>query len=210
MLKILIADDHPVVREGLKEILTRELGRLKIAEASDARAATELLEKEAWDLILLDINLPGRSGLDVLIEARQRCPKTPVLVLTVYPEKEFALRAFKLGAAGYLNKQTACDELITAVKRLLDGGKYVTNSLAELLAGSLGPKPDHAPHEALSDRELQVLRMIATGKTLKEIAADLSLSEKTVGTYRLRIAEKMHLASNVELTRYALQHKLVD
>jgi DNA-binding NarL/FixJ family response regulator len=210
MLKIMIADDHPVVREGLKEILTRELGRLKITEAEDAREATELLGKETWDLILLDINLPGRSGLEVLSEARQICPRTPVLVLTIYPEKEFAVRAFKLGAAGYLNKQTACDELIAAVKRILGGGKYVTASMAELLAGSLGQKPDDVPHEALSNRELQVLRMIATGKTLKEIASELSLSEKTIGTYRRRIAEKMDLASNVELTRYALQHKLVD
>jgi DNA-binding NarL/FixJ family response regulator len=206
----MIADDHPVVRAGLKELLTRELGRLKIAEAKNAREATELLDKEAWDLILIDINLPGRSGLEVLGDARQRCPKTPVLVLSVYPEREFAIRAFKLGAVGYLNKQTACDELITAVKRVLAGGKYITASLAEMLAGSLGQKPDHAPHEHLSDRELEVLRMIATGKTLKEIAAELALSEKTVGTYRLRIAAKMHLSSNVELTRYALQNKLVD
>ena len=202
MLKIMLADDHPVVREGLKEILTRELGRLKIAEARDAREAAELLTKETWDLILLDINMPGRSGLEVLGDARRLCPETPVLVLSVYPEKEFAIRAFKLGAAGYLNKQTACDELIAAVKQVLGGGKYVTASLAEFMAGSLGKNPERAPHEAL--------RLIATGKTLKEIAGELSLSEKTVGTYRMRIADKMHLASNVELTRYALQHKLVD
>ena len=210
MLKIMLADDHPVVREGLKEILTRELGRLKIAEARDAREAAELLTKETWDLILLDINMPGRSGLEVLGDARRLAPETPVLVLSVYPEKEFAIRAFKLGAAGYLNKQTACDELIAAVKQVLGGGKYVTASLAEFMAGSLGKNPERAPHETLSDRELLVLRLIATGKTLKEIAGELSLSEKTVGTYRMRIADKMHLASNVELTRYALQHKLVD
>ena len=131
-------------------------------------------------------------------------------MLSAYPEKEFGLRAFKLGAAGYLNKQSAFDELIAAVKKVLTGGKYVTASLAEMLASRMGQKLEYAPHEALSNRELQVLRMIATGKTLKEIAADLSLSEKTVGTYRMRIAEKMQLASNVELTRYALQHQLVD
>jgi two-component system, NarL family, invasion response regulator UvrY len=210
MLKIMIADDHTVVRHGLKEILTRELGKLKIAEAKDAREATDLLLKEKWDLILLDINMPGRSGLEVLTDARQLCPNAAVLVLSAYPEKEFAIRAFKLGAVGYLNKQSAFDELITAVKRVLAGGKYITASLAEILAGSLGQKGEHAPHEALSNRELQVLRMIATGKTGKEIAAELCLSEKTVATYRLRIAEKMRLASNVELTRYALQHQLVE
>jgi DNA-binding NarL/FixJ family response regulator len=210
MLKIIIADDHTVVRHGLKEILTRELGKLKIAEAKDAREATMLLAKDKWDLILLDINMPGRSGLDVLSEARRLCPATPVLVLSAYPEKEFAVRAFKLGASGYLNKQSAFDELITAVKRILAGGKYVTTSLAELMASGLGPGPEQSPHETLSNRELQVLRMIAAGKAIKEIASELSLSEKTVGTYRMRIAEKMHLASNVELTRYALQHQLVE
>ena len=137
-------------------------------------------------------------------------PTAAVLVLSGYPEKEFAIRAFKLGAAGYLNKQSAFDELIAAVKHVLGGGKYVTASLAEILAGGLGQPPGHAPHETLSDRELEVLRLIATGKTLKEIAGSLCLSEKTVGTYRLRIAEKMRLSSNVELTRYALQHQLVE
>jgi DNA-binding NarL/FixJ family response regulator len=210
MLKIMIADDHTVVRHGLKEILTRQLGKLRIAEAKDAREATALLEKEKWDLILLDINMPGRSGLEVLNDSRQLCPGAAVLVLSAYPEKEFAIRAFKLGAAGYLNKQSAFEELITAVRKVLAGGKYVTAALAETLAGHLGQGLAGAPHEALSDRELQVLRLIAVGKTLKEIAAELSLSEKTVGTYRLRLAEKMRLASNVELTRYALQHQLVE
>ncbi len=210
MLKVIIADDHTIVRHGLKEILTREFGKVKIAEASDAREATTLLSQAKWDLVLLDINMPGRSGLEVLSDARRLCPTAAVLVLTAYPEKEFAIRAFKLGAAGYLNKQSAFDELITAVKRALAGGKYVTASLAEILATSLNAEPNQVPHESLSNRELQVLRMIAAGKTLKEIAGELALSEKTVGTYRLRIAEKMQLASNVELTRYAMQHQLVE
>ena len=210
MFKILIADDHPVVRHGLKDILSQHLGRLKITEARDGREATECLGREVWDLILLDINLPGRSGLDVLRDARQVCPKTPVVVLSVYPEKEFAIRALKLGAAAYLNKQSACDELVTAVRQVLGGGKYVTPALAELLADSLEHKPGQPAHAALSVRELQVLRLIAAGRTLKEIAAELSLSEKTIGTYRLRIAQKLGLASNVELTRYALQHQLAD
>ena len=210
MLKVLIADDHTVVRHGLKEILTRELGKIKIAEARDAREATALLTKDKWDLVLLDINMPGRSGLEVLNDARQLCPTAAVLVLTAFPEKEFAVRAFKLGAAGYLNKQSAFDELITAVKHVLGGKKYVTTSLAEILASNLGAEQKQVPHETLSNRELQVLRMIAAGRTLKEIANELSLSEKTVGTYRMRITEKMQLANNVELTRYALQHQLVE
>lgn len=210
MLKVLIADDHTVVRHGLKEILTRELGKIKIAEARDAREATALLTKDKWDLVLLDINMPGRSGLEVLNDARQLCPTAAVLVLTAFPEKEFAVRAFKLGAAGYLNKQSAFDELLTAVKHVLGGKKYVTTSLAEILASNLGAEQKQVPHETLSNRELQVLRMIAAGRTLKEIANELSLSEKTVGTYRMRITEKMQLANNVELTRYALQHQLVE
>lgn len=210
MIKIIIADDHTVVRHGLKEILTHELRKVKIAEAKDAREATDLLGQEKWDLILLDINMPGRSGLEVLSDARKLCPGGAILVLSAYPEKEYAVRAFKLGAAGYLNKQSAFDELIAAVKRVLSGGKYVTASLAEILASSLDQRRGSSPHERLSDRELQVLRLIATGKTLKEIAAILCLGEKTVGTYRLRIAQKMHLSSNVEFTRYALQHQLVE
>jgi two-component system invasion response regulator UvrY len=155
MLKVLIADDHTVVRHGLKEILTRELGKIKIAEARDAREATALLTKDKWDLVLLDINMPGRSGLEVLNDARQLCPTAAVLVLTAFPEKEFAIRAFKLGAAGYLNKQSAFDELLTAVKHVLGGKKYVTASLAEILASNLGAEQKQVPHETLSNRELQ-------------------------------------------------------
>lgn len=210
MFNILIADDHPVVRHGLKDMLTQKLGRLKITEAQDGCEATQWLGREVWDLILLDINLPRRSGLDVLRDARLVCPKTPVVVLSVYPEKEFAIRAFKLGASAYLTKQSACDELVTAVRQVLGGGKYVTPALAELLADNLERKLGQSAHAALSVRELQVLRLIAAGRTLKEIAGELSLSEKTIGTYRLRIAQKLGLASNVELTRYALQHQLAD
>lgn len=210
MTRVLIADDHTIVRHGLREILTREFGKLKIEEAKDSREAVELLTKEPWDLILLDINMPGRSGLEVLEDARRLRPEVPVLVLSAYPEEEFAVRAFKLGAAGYLNKQSAFDELIAAVRRLLAGGTYVTASMAERLASSLRHAAAQAPHELLSNRELQVLRMIAKGLTLKEIAAQLCLSEKTIGTYRSRISEKMRLSSNVELARYALQHQLVE
>ena len=209
-VRILIADDHPLVRRGSRELLTQEYPRLKIGEAGDSREAVDLLTKQDWDLLLLDINMPGRSGLDVLEEARRLKPRMPVLVLSAYAEEEFAVRAFKLGAAGYLNKQCVPDELFAAVRKILAGGRYVTASMAEHMAALLGGEISQAPHEALSRRELQVLQMIASDRTLKEIAAELSLSEKTIGTYRARIAQKTGLSSKVDITRYALQHKLVE
>jgi DNA-binding NarL/FixJ family response regulator len=210
MTRVLIADDHEIVRHGLRDILTTRLGKVALSEAKDAGETINLLIKEDWDLVLLDINMPGRDGLEVLAEAKRLRPKTPVLVLTAYPEEQFALRSFKLGASGYLTKQSATDELITAVKRVLAGGKYVTASLAERLVVSLGGSDDQAPHEALSNRELQVLRLIAAGKSIKETAAELALSEKTVATYRTRISEKAGLKTNVEIVRYALKHGLVE
>jgi len=210
MMQILIVDDHEVMRHGLRDILQRRLSPVAVTEAKDSREAVARLAEKAWDLVLLDINLPGRSGLDVLAEVRLTSPKTPVLMLTAYPEEQFAVRAFRMGAAGYLNKQSASDELLVAVKRILGGGKYVTASLAERLADSLGDDATQARHECLSNRELQVLRLVAAGKTIKEIASELSLSEKTVATYRTRIGEKMHLASNVDITRYAVQNGLVE
>ena len=157
-----------------------------------------------------DINIPGRSGLEVLEDVRRLRPGTPVLVLSQYPEDEFAIRSFKLGASGYLNKSRASDELLAAVRKALAGGKYVTASLAEKLVATLGSDPQYEPHENLSNRELQVLQMLATGNTIKEIAAALAVSEKTVSTYRSRIVQKLGLTTNAELTRYALQHRLVD
>lgn len=210
MIHVLIADDHGVVRRGLSGLLREAYPDADLGEATDGREATALLLKKKWDLVILDINMPGRSGLEVLTEVRRLCPATPVLVLSGYAEQEFAVRAFQLGAAGYLNKQTAFEELLVAVRRLLAGGKYVTTSLAERMAATLGGEIQAAPHETLSARELQVLRLIAMGWTLKEIAAELVVSEKTVSTYRARISEKMHLGTKVELARYALQHKLVE
>ncbi|MCS7338467.1 MAG: response regulator transcription factor [Verrucomicrobiae bacterium] len=209
-MKILIADDHEIVRRGLRDLLVKELGSVQVEEAGDSRTTMELLGKGPWDLIVLDINMPGRNGLEVLSEARRLCPKTPVLILSMYPEEEFALRAFKLGAAGYINKRSAASELITAVKKVMTGGKYVTSELAEKLAAVLSGEVSHEPHEILSARELQVLRLIAMGKTMKEIAAELALSEKTVATYRARVAEKLGLSTNVELTRYAIRHRLAE
>ena len=154
--------------------------------------------------------MPGRNGLEVLTEIKRLHPRTPVLVVSAYPEEEFAIRSLKLGASGYLNKGSASDEVVAAARKVMAGGKYVTASLAEKLAATLGSDIQHALHESLSSRELQVLRMIASGKTIKEIASELALSEKTVGTYRGRISTKMGLATNVDLTRYALKHQLVD
>ena len=210
MIRVLIADDHEIVRCGLRDILTTRLGNVAVSEAKDAGEAINLLIQQDWDLVLLDINMPGRSGLEVLEESKRLQPKTPVLMLTSYPEEQFALRAFKLGASGYITKQSVSDELITAVHRVLAGGKYVTASLAERLASCVGETREPAPHEALSHRELQVLRLIAVGKSMKDIAAELALSEKTVATYRTRMSEKAGLKTNVEIARYALKQGLVE
>ena len=208
---ILIVEDHPIVRRGLKEILAAEYPEAVFGEANDSPLALAALEREIWDVVLLDINIPGRGGLEVLEDIRRLYPQTKVLIVSAYPEEEFAVRAFKLGAAGYLNKNQASEELVTAARKILAGGKYVTASLAERLATGLnGEGNDCEPHEALSAREHQVLCLIANARTVKEIAAELSLSEKTVGTYRARIAKKTGLASNVELTRYAFQHRLTQ
>ena len=209
-MKILIADDHEVVRHGLRDILSREFSGADIAEAKDSREAVRMLGQGEWDLLLLDINMPGRSGLDVLHDVRSLCPATRVLVLSAYPEEEFALRALKLGAAAYLNKQSASAELLVAIRKILSGGKYLTATLAQKLADSLGENLQQEPHEALSTREMEVLRLIAAGHSVKEIASSLALAETTIATYRSRISQKLGLVTNVELTRYALQHQLVD
>jgi DNA-binding NarL/FixJ family response regulator len=210
MKRILIVDDHEVVRRGLRGILTEAFPDAECGEASDSREAMGALTSATWDLVLLDINLPGRSGLEVLADLRQMQPSLPVVMLSVYPEADYAVRAIRMGAAGYLTKQTAADELLAAVRKALEGGKYVTASLAETLARTLGGEIQSLPHESLSPRELQVLRLIVAGRSLKEIAAELSLSEKTVGTYRTRISDKMGLRTNVELTRYAMQNGLAE
>ncbi len=210
MIRILIADDHELLRRGLRGILAEAFPKLTVAEAVDAREALALAEKQKWDIILMDINMPGRSGLEALQDLRRLYPQTPVIVLSAFPERDYAVRAFKLGAAGYVSKQTAASELIMAVRKALDGGRYVTPLLAEALAATIAGDNTASPHETLSNRELQVFRLVAIGKTLKEIAAELSLSEKTIGTYRARISQKIGLSTNVELARYAVLHKIVE
>jgi DNA-binding NarL/FixJ family response regulator len=210
MTGILIVDDHEVVRRGLEQVLAEGFVGARFGHAATSAAALARLSEEPWDLALVDVNLPGRNGLDLLEEVRQRWPRLRVLVLSAYPEEEFAIRSIRLGAAGYVTKDSASDELVTAARKVLEGGRYVTGTLAERLAAVLGGSAAPERHEALSTRELQVLRLVASARTLKEIAGELHLSEKTIATYRARISQKLGLGSNVELTRYALQHGLAD
>ena len=210
MTRILIADDHELVRRGLRQLLADTFPELVLGEAVDGRQALEAAAKQTWDIVLLDINMPGRSGIEILQELKRLHPRLPVVVLSAFPEKDFAIRAFKLGASGYVSKQSASHELMAAINKALAGGRYVTNSLAEALAATIAGDVAAYPHEMLSNRELQVLRMVALGKPLKQIADELALSEKTVGTYRTRIGRKLGLSTNVEIARYAARHKLVD
>jgi DNA-binding NarL/FixJ family response regulator len=211
MLHILITDDHAVLRRGLMQILEDGFGKVRFGEASNASETLAQLGKNRWDMAVLDITMPGRSGLDVLKEIKALRPELPVLILSVHSEDQFAVRVLKAGAAGFLNKDFAPEELVKAVRRVLAGGRYVSTSLAEKLAFSLDKKGGgQFPHQELSDREFQVLRMIASGKTVSEIGEELGLSVKTISTYRTRILDKMGLHTNAEITRYAFEHKLVE
>ena len=209
-MKILIGDDHAVFRRGLKETLSEAFPKTVFGEARTAQETFELAQRQNWDVIILDISMPGRSGLDILEDLRRSRPRIPVLLLTMHPEQQFARRALKAGAAGYLTKDSVPDELKEAIKRIVAGGRYVSATLAETLAVDLRRGADLPLHELLSDREFQVLRMIASGKTVKEVADELSLSVKTVSTYRSRILEKTGMKTTAELIRYALQTQLVD
>ncbi|MGE5189710.1 MAG: response regulator [Gemmatimonadota bacterium] len=210
MLRVLLADDHEIVRKGLIQILGKSFPGIAVDEAGDGPTALALLEKGRYALVLLDISMPGRGGLEVLKEIRSRRPETRVLILSMHPEEEYAARALRAGASGYVTKRSAAEELVTAVRKVLAGGRYVSASLAEMLAGELAPASDRPPHDALSDREYQVMRMIASGKTVTEIAEELSLSVKTISTYRTRILEKMKIRNNAGLARYAAANRLLD
>ena len=210
MIRVIIADDHAAVRRGVKDILADEADMEIGAEASTSQELLELVRKQAWDAVVLDISLPGRSGLEVLSELKQERPSLPVLVHTMHAEDQFAVRALRAGAAGYLTKDSPPAELVKALRKIVAGGKYVGQSLAEKLAVNVDANIDRAPHEALSDREFQILRVLASGKTVSEIADELSLSVKTISTYRSRILDKMKMKNNAELMRYALQQKVVE
>jgi DNA-binding NarL/FixJ family response regulator len=210
MIKILIADDHAIVRQGLKQTVAEEPDMTVAGEAQNAQETLKLAREQEWDVIVLDITMPGRSGLDLLIELKREHPNLPVLILSMHSEEQFAVRALKARASGYITKQSAPKELIKAIRKVYRGGKYVSPSLAESLAFELGDDAGKVAHEKLSEREYQILRMIATGKTPKEIASELNLSEKTVATYRMRLLEKMNMKRNAELIRYAVENRLVD
>jgi two-component system invasion response regulator UvrY len=210
MIRTLIADDHAVVRQGLKQILG---GTPEMTVAGEATTGQEVLDKvraEAWDVVILDISMPDRSGLDVLKQLKSERPKLPVLVLSMHSEDQYAVRVLKAGASGYLTKDSAPDELVKAIRKVVSGGRYVSSFLAEKLAFEIGTDSSRVPHETLSDREFQVLRLIAAGKSVTEIAAELSLSVKTVSTYRARLLQKMNLGTNAELMHYAMQNHLID
>ncbi|MCL4488818.1 MAG: response regulator transcription factor [Chloroflexi bacterium] len=213
MLRVLIADDHAVLRMGLKQLVADECGQsdqVDFGEAQNGQEVLDLARQQQWDIILLDISMPGRDGLDVLRELVHEHPDVRILVLSMYPEDQYAVRALKMGASGYMTKESAPDELAKAIDRITEGGRYVSPSLAEKLAFDLSTRTEAPLYEMLSDREYQVLRMIASGKTVKQIALELSLSAKTVSTYRVRLLEKMRMSTNAELTHYAVCNHLVE
>lgn len=207
MLKILTIDDHEVVRRGVKEMFTKESATF--GEAHSGAEALALVREQPWDIAILDLSLGGRSGLEVLAELKQLRPRMPVLILSMHAEEQYAVRAFKAGASGYINKASSGEELRRAILKIIKGGQYVGPALAEKMVLQLS-QPGKVPHESLSNREFEVLCSIASGKTVTEIAANLSLSNKTISTYRRRILDKMNMKTNAELTHYAIRNKLVE
>ena len=210
MRKILIADDHAILRRGLKEFLGRELYGAVCGEAENAEQVLAKVQGQEWDLVILDVTMPGRSGLDILGDLQRIRPRLPVLMLSMHSETQLGRRALKAGASGYMNKNSAPEELLTAISKLIAGGRYVSPALAEKLAADLRDDARHPLHERLSDRELEVLRMLGSGKTASQIAEALHLSVKTVSTYRARILEKMSLTTTAELIHYAIHQHLAE
>ncbi|MFN7929610.1 MAG: response regulator transcription factor [Blastocatellia bacterium] len=210
MIRILIADDHAIVRRGLRTILAEASEITHIGEAQNAEEIMSLLRSQSWQLVMLDLALPDKNGLEVLKDIKRDYPKLPVLILSMHPEDLYALRVLKAGAAGYLTKESAPDELLTAIRKVLNGGRYISLHLAEQLVFDLGGDSEKPLHEALSDREYQVLCLLGSGKTISEVADQLAISVKTASTYRTRILEKMNMRTNAELMHYAIQQKLVQ
>lgn len=206
---ILVVDDHVVVRDGLKQLLRERFPSAHFGEAGAGQQALDLLDSADWDVMLLDLSMPGRGGLDVLSQARHIQPRTKILVLTMYPADQYAVRVLKAGASGYLTKESAAEEIVAAVEKVLAGGKYVTASLAEKLVLDLSVPDGKKPHEQLSDREYQVLMALAAGKSVKEIGREFSLSVKTISTYRMRIFQKLHFKSNADVVSYARREQLI-
>ena len=210
MIRILIADDHAIVREGLKQIVAETHDMIVAGEASNGREVLTLAASEGWDVILLDISMPGRGGMDTLRQLKRSYPELPVLMLSIYPEDQYGVRALKDGASGYLNKDSAPEELVAAIRKVTQGRKYVSAALAEKLARDLSSDEQSPPHDRLSAREYQVMLMLASGRTVSEIASELSLSVKTISTNRTRLMKKMNMKTNAELTYYAVKQGLVS
>ncbi len=208
-VRVLVADDHALVRKGLQQVIKEQAPDMVVGEATDGEQVLSMVRKEKWDVLVLDIGMPKRSGLEILQELRTTQPKLPVLILSVHPEDQYAIRVLKAGAAGYLSKDSALDELVDAIRKAVSGGRYVSASLAEKLALGLSGGLDKLPHETLSDREMTVLLKMGAGMSVGEIADELALSVKTVSTYRTRILEKMGYKSNADLIRYVIEHELL-
>ncbi|MFA5834745.1 MAG: response regulator transcription factor [Bacteroidota bacterium] len=210
MTHILIADDHTIVRKGLKQILSEGMKNVEFSESSNASETLSRVTSKKINILILDLSMPGRSGLDLLKDVKAQAPKLPILVLSMYPEDQYALRVIKAGAMGYMTKDSAPEELVSAVTKILKGGKYISAALSDQLLALVQEPKKGEGYEQLSDREFQVLQLIASGKTVSEVANALSLSVKTVSTYRTRILEKLHFSTNADLTRYAMQNKIVE
>jgi two-component system invasion response regulator UvrY len=210
MIRIVIADDHAILRQGLRQIVLTQADMDVVGEAANYAETMQQVRREACDVLVLDIAMPGKNGIDTLKQVKQEFPKLPVLMLSMYPEDQYAIRALKAGASGYLTKVTAADQLVRAIRQVTTGRRFITAELAESLAESISDNHDAPAHELLSDREFQTLRQIACGRTLAQIGDELALSPKTVSVYRARLLAKLHLTTNAELTRYALEHKLVE
>jgi len=210
MITVLVADDHAIVREGLKQILLRTGDIVVEAEAKNAQEVMRLVRERDWDIVLMDMSMPGRSGLDLIKQVKSEKPKLPILILSMHEEEQYAVRAIRAGASGYLNKDSASELLVSAIRKVVSGGMFVSQSAGELLARDMKRGSDVPPHTLLSDREFQVFSMIVRGKTVTDIAAELSLSVKTVSTHKTHVLEKMNLANQSELVRYAIAHRLLD
>ena len=208
MTRVLIADDHAIVRKGLRQTIREQAPHIEVDEATNGQEVLSKVQAERWDVLVLDISMPKRSGLDILQEVKHSCPTLPVLVLSVHPEEQYAVRVLRAGAAGYMNKDFALDEVVQAIQKVISGGRYVSATLAEKLAFDLGAHSTTLPHESLSNREYRVLLSLGAGQSVSKIADELSLSVKTVSTYRARILQKMNLHSNADLIRYVVAQGL--
>jgi len=209
-MRILVCDDHPIVRRGLREILEQAGAPVTVGEAASAAEGLALARKQSWDTVVLDITMPGRSGLELLKELKSERPNVPVLVLSVHPAEQYAVRVLRAGASGYLTKESAPEELLTAIRHIVRGGRYISPSVGETLADDLGRPAEQLPHHGLSDREFEIMRLLASGKRVSEIAEQLHLSLKTVSTYRARVLQKLNLRTTAEIMRYAIKHDLGD